>query len=293
MIKIHFIVNPIAGASKKIISLEFLKDYFKKDKYDLTVKYSNYKKHAISLTQESILQGANIIVACGGDGTINEVASCLVNTSVILGIVPTGSGNGLASNLNIPKNPIKAIHVLRQQDVKKIDVGNINDQLFFSNTGIGFDAKVIKHYESSEKRKFSSYFKACLKVLGKLKSNDLIEIKINDETFKINPFIVFVSNSNELGYKVSLTPKASLQDGLLDVLIVSNLNIFRILLFGVLVLFKKHHIMKQAKSFKTKHLDVSLINSENFQAQIDGESHQLNVKALSISIIENSLNVIA
>lgn len=292
--KIHFIVNPIAGASKHIITSDFLKQHFEDEKYELTVKHSNYKKHAITLAQESISEGAEIIVACGGDGTINEVASCLANTSVILGIIPTGSGNGLASNLNIPKNPIKAIQLLKTFDIKKIDAGSINNKLFFSNTGIGFDAKVIKYYEASQKRKLSSYFRACVKVLKESKKEEnSVNININGENIKTKPFMVFISNSNELGYNVSLTPKASLQDGLLDVLVVSHINTFQALFLGVLVLMKKHHLMKQVKSFKTKNVKLSITDSEYFNAQIDGEFYKINSNTITISIIEDALHVIA
>lgn len=292
--KIHFIVNPIAGASKHNITSDFLKQHFEDEKYELTVKHSNYKKHAITLAQESISEGAEIIVACGGDGTINEVASCLANTTVILGIIPTGSGNGLASNLNIPKNPIKAIQLLKTFDVKKIDAGSINNKLFFSNTGIGFDAKVIKYYEASQKRKLSSYFRACVKVLKESKKEEnSVSININGENIKTKPFMVFISNSNELGYNVSLTPKASLQDGLLDVLIVSHVNTFQALFLGVLVLMKKHHLMKQVKSFKTKNVKLTITDSEYFNAQIDGEFYKINSNTITISIIEDALHVIA
>jgi len=120
---IHFIVNPISGKGKHAISTEFLSQYFDIEKHTVTIKLSEYKKHAIQLTQESINENATIIVACGGDGTINEVASCLVNTNIILGIIPVGSGNGLASNLKISKNIEHAIHKIINHHVEKIDVG--------------------------------------------------------------------------------------------------------------------------------------------------------------------------
>ena len=106
---IHFIVNPIAGSGKNKIHLDLLHQFFEPENYKVTIKYSEYKRHSTLLTQDSIKEGATIIVACGGDGTINEVASCLVNTNIVLGIMAMGSGNGLASNLKIPKNIKKII----------------------------------------------------------------------------------------------------------------------------------------------------------------------------------------
>ncbi len=112
---IHFILNPIAGSGNNNLDLALLKKHFNPEDFTIAVKPTGYKKHAIKLTQDSIAENADVIVACGGDGTINEVASCLVNSTIILGIVPIGSGNGLASNLNIPKNLNKALALIKKQ----------------------------------------------------------------------------------------------------------------------------------------------------------------------------------
>ena len=290
---IHFIVNPIAGSGNNSIDLELLHQYFDPETFHLVIKYSTYKKHAISLTKEAIDEGAEIIVACGGDGTINEVANCLVNTSIILGIIPIGSGNGLASNLNIPKDITKAIIRIKELSIKHIDVGSIDGHYFFSNSGVGIDAKVVKHYEDSKGRRLLSYIKASLKSLKEMNNDNFMRIETNGETIEINPFMVFISNSNEMGYNVSLTPKASLQDGLLDVLLISKLSKLKILLFGILFLFKKHDYIKEAKSFQTKALKITKLNGDSFQSQIDGEYHALEHKTISISILEKSLQVIA
>ena len=292
LINIHFIVNPISGSGKANFTLEFLNSYFSKDNYQLSLKYSTYKRHAITLTKASISEKANIIVACGGDGTINEVASCLVNSSIKLGIVPMGSGNGLASHLKIPKNIDKALKLIQEQFVTSIDVGSNNGTFFFSNTGIGFDARVINYYEALNKRKLLSYFKSCIKALSDKDKKQAVIIDINGHSFKINPFLVFTSNSNELGYNLSLTPKASLQDGQLDVLIVSKLSLLRALLLGILVMFKKHHLLSNVTSYKTKSMRISHTNSKQFLTQIDGESHTILNKTLDISILENALKVI-
>jgi YegS/Rv2252/BmrU family lipid kinase len=293
LIHIHFIVNPIAGSGDNKINIKYLQKYFSNDNYVLAVKHSTYKRHALELTQESIKEKANIIVACGGDGTINEVASCIIDTPIILGIIPLGSGNGLASNLKISKNIQKAISIIKKQDVKKIDVGSLNKFYFFSNTGVGFDAHVIKNYEESNNRKLLSYVKAVFKSFKNIKENHAIDVTINEESFTINPFMIFVSNSNELGYKVSLTPKASLEDGLLDVIIVSKLNVFKIVLFSLLMIFKKHHLLKEVKSFQTKNMVLSQKDTNHFKMQIDGEFRLLETNEVNISILEKKLNVIS
>ncbi|QAA80857.1 diacylglycerol kinase family lipid kinase [Aequorivita sp. H23M31] len=270
MIHIHFIINPISGSGKNKLSEAFLGNYFSKDKYSITVKISEYKRYAISLTEESIREKAEVIVACGGDGTINEVASALVNTGILLGIIPMGSGNGLASNLKIPKKLEKAIGVILKNKSVPIDVGRVNDSYFFSNTGFGFDASVIKNYEASQRRSLLTYVKASLQSFKEYHRQDEIVIEINGTTQMVNPFLIFVSNSNVMGYGMSLTPKASLQDGLLNVVIVPQLA-WKMLVFGLLMLLKKPEFLLEFHCYQTKRIDIFRKTGTDFQAQIDGE----------------------
>lgn len=290
---IHFILNPIAGNGYNQINLKFLYNYFDKENYAITLKQTTHKKHAIELTKKSVVQRADIIVACGGDGTINEVASCLIGTKVILGIVPIGSGNGLASNLKIPKKIDKALLLIKKQSIKQIDVGCLNNNYFFSNSGIGFNASVVKNYELSQNRKLSGYIKASIKSLKEINYNSKVEITTNGEKIITNPLMVFISNSNELGYKFSLTPKASLQDGLLDVLIVFKLNRLKLLLFSILMFFKKHDFLKEVKSFQSDSIKIAQTKTQTFSTQIDGETLNINNQNINISILKKSLQVIA
>ena len=292
MIAIHFIVNPIAGRGRSPLTLKVLQPYFTSSRHRLTVKHSEQKKHAIALTMASIAEKADVIVACGGDGTINEVASCLVGTSIPLGIVPMGSGNGLASNLRIPKNLRKALSIIKDRKSVKIDVGQINDRLFFSNMGIGFDASVIKNYESSQKRTLYGYVSACLISFKDIGNKKNVSVHINDMNRLVDPFIILISNSNEMGYNLSLTPKASLQDGMLDVLIISRIGRPKMLWLGILILFKRISWLKEASSFQTKELLLRREGAEHFESQIDGELHEIDKGTLRISIKEKSLRIL-
>ena len=170
---------------------------------------------------------------------------------------------------------------------------SLNNKFFFSNTGVGFDAHVIKHYEESNNRKLFSYVSAVFKSFKNINDTRELEVQINDQTFKVKPFMVFISNSNELGYKVSLTPKASLEDGLLDIIIVSRLNPFKIILFSFLMLFKRHHLIQEVKSFQTKKMTLYRKDFNHFKMQIDGEYHLIESNTINISISEKVLNVFA
>ncbi|MET6991684.1 diacylglycerol/lipid kinase family protein [Sediminicola arcticus] len=288
---IHFIVNPVAGYGKNPITEPFLKAYFEEENYTIQVKYSTFKKQAILLTKESILEGATIIVACGGDGTINEVASCLVRTPIILGIIPIGSGNGLASNLQIPSNVEKAIAIIKNKKNTQIDVGSINDRYFFSNTGIGFAASVIKNYEQKRTHTLWGYITATFKSFKEFGDAVDSEVSIDKSQIMDNPFMIFISNSNELGYKVSLTPKASLQDGYLDVVIVPKIGRLKIIFLILLMLFNKQHILKEVKTFQTKKIQLYKNKGVDFEPQIDGDVQLMGERTLNIALEEGALNV--
>lgn len=292
MINIHFIVNPIAGSGKNSFSELFLQNYFEADRYNITIKSSGYKGHANDLTNESILQKADVIVACGGDGTINEVASTMVGSIIPLGIIPIGSGNGLAANLGISKSIKKALYIIKNHHITTIDVGCVNQRYFFSNAGFGFTANVIGNYEAFQKRTLMCYIKASLKSFQQFSKKDSILIAIDGKTEVLNPFLIFVSNSNVMGYHMSLTPKASLQDGLLDVVIVPKINKLKMLIFGGLMLFKKPELLKEVKCYQTKSLTLVRQQGEVFESQMDGELSTIKDVTLSISIKKNALNVL-
>ena len=173
-----------------------------------------------------------------------------------------------------------------------IDVGQMNDRYFFSNMGIGFDATVIKNYESSQKRTIYGYVQACLTSFRDMGKNRKLEVRVNNMNQLVNPFIILISNSNQLGYNLSLTPKASLQDGLLDVLIVPKISQLKMLWLGILILFRKVFWLREAKSFQTSQLQLSKSNGDDFESQIDGELYEIENRKLNISILEKSLEVL-
>lgn len=291
--KIHFIVNPIAGKGNNELSTALLETYFPETEYSISIKKTAFVMHASALTQASIAEGAEIIVACGGDGTINEVASCLVNTSILLGILPMGSGNGLASNLKIPKNLKKALSIIKIQNVVTIDTGTINGEPFFSNTGVGFDAHVISDFEENTTRQLFSYLKSTLRTLKKYSYQTQLQIKYNGTRELVSPFLLFISNSNEMGYKMSLTPRASLQDGLLDLLMVPQISSFKLFLFTILFLFKKHYWLREVRFEKVTTLKITNQDGLILKTQKDGELFVPKESNIEIAVCPKSLTVCA
>jgi YegS/Rv2252/BmrU family lipid kinase len=291
MTYLHFIVNPISGHGKHSITRSLLLQYFPSDIFTIEVSTTEYKNHAKELAAQAAAAGAKYVIACGGDGTINEVASALVGTDVKLGILPVGSGNGLASNLKIPRDIPAAIAILQKANESAIDVGNINGHYFFSNTGIGIDAMIIRKYEQAGERTLIAYIKASLASGFSYKAHQA-NITVNGKETTVSPFMLFVSNSNEMGYNMSLTPKASLTDGWLDMVVVPTLNIFQKLQLGYHVLRNTVPKFKIASHTLVKELDICQPDRIFTDVQIDGEYYQLKTNRISISILNKALKVI-
>lgn len=292
MVQIHFIINPIAGSGNNNFLEKLLKDNFPKEKYNIKIKLTKHKGHAVDLTINSVKETPNIIVACGGDGTINEVASNLIETTILLGIIPIGSGNGLASNLKISKNVKEAIKIIKNNCTTQIDVGCFNNKYFFSNAGIGFDASVIENYEIFNTRTLYSYLKASIKAFKNIDKQNDLTIGIDEGLMIRNPFLIFISNSNEMGYNLSLTPKASLNDGLLDIVIISEISKFKIMLLGVLMFFKRIELLREVKSYQSKSLSLLIKTGASINSQIDGELQKIEDVKIKIIIKQKSLTIL-
>ena len=249
---IHFIVNPISGKGKNKLDSHTISSVLNSNDYHIVIKTTKHAKNAAALTKTSILEGANAIIACGGDGTVNEVASQLVDSPVLLGIIRLGSGNGLASHVGISRSIREALEVIKQYHNTKIDVGTVNGHFFFSNMSLGIGARIINHYTGFKKRQIISYLRASFKALLYKSPPQIIDLQIDNFKKTLDPLVLFVSNSNEMGYNISFTPKASLQDGKLDVVFTEQLSFLEKLLFATQLVFNKHKKYDKAKYFKNR-----------------------------------------
>lgn len=288
--KYIFIINPNSGNAKHDITLGFLQSKFPSGD-EVVIKQTAYQFHAKELVQEAINENADVIVACGGDGTINEVASALVNKNIPLGVIPAGSGNGLAANLNIPKDINKAIHIIQHNAIRTIDVGRVGDNYFFSNLGFGIDAEVIKAYEQNQKRTISGYFDASIKTLLNYKSK-LFRLYIDDVIIEKDFYYLFCSNSNIAGYGISFTPQADLEDGLLDLLMIEDLDVLEQVYFSVLVLAKKIDLLDKARYRKVKKFTIESLDGNEISYQLDGEFQTTNLTKVKVEVLPKALNII-
>ena len=251
---------------------------------------SKYRGHTSVLTKNAIKQKVNIIVACGGDGTINEIINQIANTKIKLGILPLGSGNGIAKHFKIPNNINQALNLIISNNSKFSDLGKIDKFYFLGNLGFGFENEFINQYQKLRGRGFIYYLFGFIMASFKFNYNTF-EIKKNNKTKKIKPFAFTISNLNQQGYNVSITPKASNNDGLLDVAIFEKKNIFKILKFLFFILFKiKNQTLKE---FKIKKIEVKNVGRDHLDFQIDGENHKINKNKVSIEVKKSAISVIA
>ena len=260
--------------------------------FHVVIKTTKYANNAAALTKTSILEGANAIIACGGDGTVNEVASQLVDSPILLGIIRLGSGNGLASHLGISPSINEALEVIKQYNNTKIDVGTVNEHFFFSNMSLGIGARIINHYTGFKKRQIVSYLRASFKALLYKSPSQIVDLEIDNFKNTLDPLVLFVSNSNEMGYNLSFTPKASLQDGKLDVVFTEQLSFVEKILFASQLIFNKHKRYNKANYFLADNIKVTNKKQKEFLTQLDGESIIIKSKELNISIKKGALNVL-
>ncbi len=285
--KILFIVNPISGKRKQKNIASVIERYLDKDKFSFKLKFTIHQNHA----KEIILKQHNyfdIIIAVGGDGSVNQMGALLINSHVIFGIVPAGSGNGLARHLKIPIDFKGAIEVINSyREPIKIDVAKINEKYFLSTAGTGFDAHVAWKFSTSSTRGFLTYAKITLRELFKYRIKKY-ELIFNDQIIEIPAFIITIANSNQYGNNAYVSPESKLDDGFLRLIIVKPFPFYCMPLL-IFRLFNKTLLKSTfVDHFTFKKLGI---NSPFQKVQLDGESITIREK-INIEIIPNCLNII-
>ena len=207
--KIWFVVNPISGTSDKKDIVQMIPRYMDESVFECSVHYTERRGHAAEYARQAVEEGVDVCVAVGGDGTVNEVARSLVHTPTALGIIPCGSGNGLARHLYIPMSARGALRVLANCHIEALDYGCINGTPFFCTCGMGFDAFVSSKFAQSRKRGFVSYIENTLRE-GLKYNPDTYDIEIEGETQHYKAFLIACANASQYGNNVYIAPKASM-----------------------------------------------------------------------------------
>jgi diacylglycerol kinase (ATP) len=285
--KIAFVINPNAGVKKKINTIDFIKSNFPKHiPYDFIV-WKN-KDDFESVKQQILTGNYSIVVACGGDGTVNQVSSVVAQTNMALGIFPLGSGNGLARSNNIPLKLKQALKLIEQGQIKKIDGALLNGNPFFCTAGIGFDALIANEFATSTKRGFITYFKTSVKEFFNYKPKHY-KITIDTKIIETDAFLITVANAGQWGNDVYIAPEAELTDGILNVSILKPFSSLSIASIGIKLFTKKIHTSVKLQSEKGKQITIQFDGEQ--PVHFDGEPILVKNK-LTIEVIPLALNVV-
>jgi YegS/Rv2252/BmrU family lipid kinase len=288
MKKIRFIINPISGVGKKNQLPRLIEENLNKERFSYEIAHTQFRGHAYEIAVNAIAEEIDILVIVGGDGSISETASALIGSEVTLGIIPCGSGNGIARHFNIPLSIKKAIALINSQSTHRIDTGEINDRSFTGFCGFGYDAFIAHRFDKLNKRGFWSYAKLVLK---ELKNFEPIHVECL-KTGKVwdNIFFCSVANTSQFGSNFRMSPGSVPNDGKLELILVQKTNFFQFI--GLLyksyfgdVRTSKHTITISEKDF---HFQVSTA-----LAHIDGDPYHLTDNNVKIKCISKSLNIIA
>ncbi len=287
---IVFIVNPKAGItpkSKVIIGL-LAGNIIPSSRFIPEVVFTERAGHATELAKNAIDKGADVVVASGGDGTVNEVACAMVDTGIPMGILPAGSGNGLARSLGISMSYALAIRTIIRGNTKLMDVANVNDMLFTSIAGIGFDAHVANKFSESYIRGMISYMKIILNEFRSYKPMTYT-LTIDGIEMEKHALMIIFANGNQFGFNTRIAPDAKVDDGLLDICVIKKMPASQLLNLG-------YHMMKgtpvktgYAEYFKGQKITIEKISDPLMN--IDGEPVivqspvNISIKPLSLRVI--------
>ena len=289
MLRIAFIMNPISGTKNKDSVWAYIGDRFgltadyELTKYTTSCAGDGYKQ-ALYFAKESF----DIVVAVGGDGTVNEVARGLMNSNTALGIIPMGSGNGLARHLHIPLKFEKAVEILQTGKSKLMDAGEINGKTFFTTAGLGFDALIGHFFNAGGKRGLFNYVGLSTRKLLQYVPCEY-RIEIDGQRFDRRAFLVSFANASQWGNNAYIAPLAHVSDGWLDVVILSAYGIFNAPSMSVRLFTKSLHKAWFAESFKGK--NIRIIRAKDDYVHFDGESAIMG-REIAVKILPAVLKVI-
>jgi len=288
--RVCIVINPISGL--KNVGVEAYKKLVEskidQEKYIPEFYFTEYSGHASKIATDECESGVRFFLVAGGDGTVNEVAAQLAGRDAIMGIIPFGSGNGLAHHLEIPVKTSEAISIFNRGKVLKIDTCSVNDKFFVSIAGIGFDARIARQFAESNRRGFMTYARIVFKEYFTYKQRKYI-LKLDGEEIKTSAFFISFANSSQFGYNTRIAPNASITDGKIDVCIVRKPPVSALPLVA--------HQVYRRRIDRSKYMDIiqaTMIRVERKKGKtvnIDGEPVKMK-QFLKIDIRPASLAVV-
>lgn len=290
--KAVFIINLISGTSDKAAIPGLIDQYLDKTQFEYEIAVTQYAGHASEIAAKAKDDGVDVVVAIGGDGTVNEVARAIVHSSTALGIIPCGSGNGLARHLLLPLNVRKAIEVINRCEIRQLDYGIINGYHFFCTCGMGFDAFVSMKFAEAGKRGPITYVENVLREGLKYKP-ETYTIEDENGTLQYKAFLISCANASQYGNNAYIAPQASMSDGLMDVIIMEPFDVFEAPQISIEMFSKTLDKNSKIKTFRTRHLHIrrdkpGVIHYDG-DPVMTGADIDVELKPKGINIIVNTM----
>jgi YegS/Rv2252/BmrU family lipid kinase len=285
--KIKFIINPNAGFRR---DKRYLYDLIRRRCRGLNFKiaHTHGPGDATRMAQQAVDEGYTIVVAVGGDGTVNETASGLVGSETALAVIPRGSGNGLARSLNIPLQAAKALEILRTGQPYRIDVGRAAHRYFFVVAGVGFDASVGSKFNTASWRGPLPYFYLAAREFANYHPEPL-RLRLEDKVLEITPFLVTVANTQQYGNGAVIAPHARPDDGILEVCVVNPMTFAEFALYAPKLFNGKADTIPLITYYRSK--VAAIEKAGNVLFHVDGEA-QTAESPVEISVLPQALKVI-
>ncbi len=271
--KTLIVVNPISGVGKQKRIESLLKINLNHDLFDYDIRYTEHIHHGTEIARDAAEKGYDCVVACGGDGSVNDVVQGLRGTDVRLGIIPCGSGNGLARSLKIPLQPHFAIRVLNQQYKQTIDSIVVNDEHVVVNAaGVGYDAYIARLMKVAKTRGLAAYTNLVLREYDRYKCADY-HLHIDGREYVRNAWFIAVANSRQFGYNLAVAPKAKLNDGLMDISIIDKVPLDHVPITAPLAFSNHLDLSQHVEMFRTKELVIE--GNIDKWVNLDGEGENV------------------
>ncbi|MDR2499016.1 MAG: diacylglycerol kinase family lipid kinase [Tannerellaceae bacterium] len=288
-IELQAIINPISGLGSKRNIPGMIERMCASTGWLPSIAFSEYAGHAREITRQAIERGVGIIIAVGGDGTVNEVATSMVHSNAILGIIPRGSGNGLARDLHIPMDTHKALKLIAKGHVTTIDGCRANEHIFFTTCGLGFDAAVSQKFAAEKHRGSLTYVRRTISEYLYYKP-EVYELHFGSEAVKETAFLVACANASQYGNNAFIAPHASVSDGKLDVTILAPFTPLEIPSLSFQLFTKTIERNSKIKTFQVTELCISRQNQGLIH--LDGDPVMAG-REIHISVVPQALKVFA
>lgn len=271
--RLMLIINPISGTGSKRGVAETVCERLEPLGWSVDTRLTTARGDATRLGREAVEKGYYGVLACGGDGTVNETARALCDSDTALGILPAGSGNGLARHLGLPMDIEMALDTIEENNVVDSDFGSVNGRPFFCTFGLGFDAAVSHRFARAHRRGLLSYITSTLSEYVQYRPQTYT-VSANGKILTEKAFLIAVCNASQWGNNAYIAPQASITDGLLDITIVHSGTPIDAAVMGMDIFMGYINKNTMVHSFRAP--AAVIYRSKAGEAHIDGEPMMLD-----------------